>query len=53
MTVNYRCPVCGEKLKLSENSYRCRNRHCFDLSAKGYVNLLLRLPKRVLCSLVL
>ncbi|MBR4554463.1 MAG: methyltransferase domain-containing protein [Ruminococcus sp.] len=41
MTVNYRCPVCGEKLKLSENSYRCRNRHCFDLSAKGYVNLLL------------
>ncbi|MBR6045412.1 MAG: methyltransferase domain-containing protein [Ruminococcus sp.] len=37
----YICPVCGEKLKLSEKSYRCKNRHCFDLSRGGYVNLLL------------
>ncbi len=36
----YICPICREKLKLSDRSYRCRNRHCFDISAKGYVNLL-------------
>ena len=36
----YICPVCKKRLKLSEKSYRCQNRHCFDLAAKGYVNLL-------------
>ncbi|MBR6102029.1 MAG: methyltransferase domain-containing protein [Ruminococcus sp.] len=37
----YICPCCGEKLKQSDNSYTCRNRHSFDISSKGYVNLLL------------
>ncbi len=36
----YICPICKKKLKLSEKSYRCQNRHCFDVAAKGYVNLL-------------
>lgn len=36
----YICPICKKRLKLSDNSYRCQNRHCFDMSAKGYVNLL-------------
>lgn len=36
----YICPVCRKKLKLSNNSYRCANGHSFDISAKGYVNLL-------------
>ncbi len=36
----YICPICRKKLKLSENSYKCANRHSFDVSAKGYVNLL-------------
>ena len=36
----YICPICKKRLKLSEKSYRCQNRHCFDVAAKGYVNLL-------------
>ncbi len=40
-----RCPVCGGELLGSENgkSLLCNGakRHCFDISAKGYVNLAL------------
>ena len=41
------CPVCGEKsgnpplLTRDGNSLRCPKNHCFDISSKGYVNLLL------------
>lgn len=35
------CPVCGNDLDISENSYICRNNHCFDIAKSGYVNLLL------------
>ncbi|MBR5684347.1 MAG: methyltransferase domain-containing protein [Ruminococcus sp.] len=35
------CPVCGEKLELSDNSYICPKRHSFDKAKSGYVNLLL------------
>ena len=35
------CPVCREKLDLSGKSYICTNRHSFDVSKSGYVNLLL------------
>ncbi len=34
------CPVCGEKLYLKENTYACKNNHCFDRAKSGYVNLL-------------
>lgn len=34
------CPVCGEGLVLADRSCRCPNRHTYDLSSKGYVNLL-------------
>ncbi len=35
-----RCPLCGQSFMLQqEQSLVCANRHCFDLSAKGYVNL--------------
>ena len=34
------CPVCGEKLNISGNSFVCRNRHCYDVAKSGYVNLL-------------
>lgn len=37
----YICPVCGEKLNISGKSYVCANRHSFDISRHGYVNLLL------------
>lgn len=40
MNVNYLCPICGQKLKKGEKSYICRNGHSFDISRKGYVNLL-------------
>lgn len=35
------CPVCGKSLEIKEKSYVCENRHSFDISSKGYVNLLL------------
>ena len=35
------CPICGASLMLIENkSLICENNHCFDISAKGYVNFL-------------
>lgn len=46
------CPVCSEKgasekLARDGNSLRCRKGHSFDISAKGYVNLLLSQHKNV------
>lgn len=35
------CPVCGEKLNKGENSFTCKNKHCFDTAKEGYVNLLI------------
>lgn len=34
------CPVCRQKLTRENNSLVCENRHCFDFSKSGYVNLL-------------
>lgn len=37
----FRCPICNELMDINEmNSLVCVNNHCFDLSRKGYVNLL-------------
>ncbi len=35
------CPKCKEKLNIENNSYRCINSHCYDISKEGYVNLLI------------
>ncbi|MGN0527085.1 MAG: putative RNA methyltransferase [Acutalibacteraceae bacterium] len=35
------CPVCKEKLELTDRTYKCKNNHCFDKSKDGYVNLLM------------
>lgn len=35
------CPVCGEKLEISGNTYHCAKNHSFDMAKSGYVNLLL------------
>lgn len=35
----FRCPLCMAPLALSGQSLLCANGHCFDVSAKGYVNL--------------
>lgn len=34
-----RCPVCGGGLSDTGGSLTCVNRHCFDISSAGYVNL--------------
>ena len=34
------CPVCGKALSQKDRSFVCENRHCFDISKEGYVNLL-------------
>lgn len=34
-------PVCGESLEKKNGSFVCKKGHCFDIAAKGYVNLLL------------
>ena len=34
------CPLCGAPLCRTEHSYRCANRHSFDIARQGYVNLL-------------
>lgn len=36
----YKCPLCGLGFHLQQRSYRCDNRHCFDIAKEGYVNLL-------------
>ena len=40
------CPVCGNKLCRSDlKSIYCQKNHCFDISRRGYVNLLLKPAK--------
>lgn len=34
------CPKCKEPLELSDRSFICKNRHCYDIAKEGYVNLL-------------
>lgn len=33
------CPICKEKLKISDNAYKCVNKHSFDIAKQGYINL--------------
>ncbi len=35
------CPSCRIPLNIDGNSYKCENKHCFDISKEGYVNLAL------------
>ena len=35
------CPKCFNKLIRENNSYKCMNNHCYDISKEGYINLLL------------
>lgn len=34
------CPICKAPLLKEEHSCRCENNHCFDISRKGFINLL-------------
>ena len=39
------CPKCKKALFLENNSYKCENNHCYDLSKTKYINLLLNPDK--------
>ena len=36
-----KCPVCQSKLNKVDNTYKCEKNHSYDISSKGYVNMLL------------
>ena len=36
----FNCPICRAPLTREEKTYTCPNRHCYDISKEGYVNLL-------------
>ena len=38
---SFRCPKCRLKMTVKEKSLSCKNSHSFNISKKGYVNLLL------------
>lgn len=40
MTINFKCPVCGNLLQEDNKTLKCENNHCFDKAKQGYVNLL-------------
>lgn len=35
-----KCPVCGQALTCENRTWRCENRHSYDIAREGYVNLL-------------
>ena len=37
----FKCPVCSLQLIKVDRTYKCQNKHCYDLSKKDYVNLIL------------
>ena len=39
--VNFICPVCKNELVNTDKSLKCSSGHCFDISKKGVVNLIL------------
>lgn len=42
----FKCPVCDGRMHLNEfKSLVCLNNHCFDISRKGHVNLMLKSSK--------
>lgn len=42
----YQCPVCKQKLQQIMRSFVCDQRHTYDVSKEGYVNLLLANQKK-------
>lgn len=40
-TTFFTCPVCGATLSRAGSSIVCENRHTYDISRRGYVNLLM------------
>ena len=36
-----KCPVCQNNLVKINNTYKCEKNHSYDISSKGYTNMLL------------
>lgn len=36
----FSCPLCGGKIRCEAGSLRCTRGHCYDISARGYVNFI-------------
>jgi 23S rRNA (guanine745-N1)-methyltransferase len=43
----FRCPICKNSMVLIDNSLMCKNKHCFNISKKGYVSLLNKNTKTI------
>ncbi|MCT1400299.1 methyltransferase domain-containing protein [Paenibacillus sp. p3-SID867] len=42
----FQCPICSGAMKVERMaSLECENRHCYDISRQGYVNLLNQTPR--------
>jgi len=42
----FKCPVCQKEMNIVDSpTLMCPNKHCFDLSSKGYINMLLKANK--------
>ena len=39
------CPKCHQQLHLENKTLKCENNHCYDISKRGYINLLLNPDK--------
>ena len=37
--IPFLCPSCSLPLRIEGSSYKCDNKHCFDIAKEGYVNL--------------
>lgn len=37
-SVFFACPLCGKQMRVSESSIICEEKHCYDISKKGYIN---------------
>ena len=37
--MDFLCPICKEKLYQKDKSYKCFNKHSFDIAKEGYLNL--------------
>ncbi len=46
----YKCPVCNLPIEKLEKSYSCSDKHSYDISKNGYVNLLLANQKKSINS---
>ena len=44
--MNVLCPVCRKKLIKIDSTYKCENKHSFDIAKEGYINLYLHKSQR-------